>query len=110
MSETILITGAGSGFGKGAAIGMARNGHNIIATCQVSPMSERCINETEAFAEAVVDIAESWGGVRKILRASEHNRNGRGNDRASSSNPTSSAARRPDWSLGECNPRHQRGT
>jgi short-subunit dehydrogenase len=36
MSKTILITGAGSGFGKGAAIGMAKNGHNIIATVQVS--------------------------------------------------------------------------
>jgi NAD(P)-dependent dehydrogenase (short-subunit alcohol dehydrogenase family) len=37
MSKTILITGAGSGFGEGAAIGMARNGHNVIATVQVSP-------------------------------------------------------------------------
>ena len=37
MSKTILITGAGSGFGKAAAIGMARNGHNIIATVQFSP-------------------------------------------------------------------------
>lgn len=37
MSKTILITGAGSGFGKAAAIGMARNGHKIIATVQVSP-------------------------------------------------------------------------
>jgi len=36
MSKTILITGAGSGFGKGAAIGMARNGHSIIATTHVS--------------------------------------------------------------------------
>jgi NAD(P)-dependent dehydrogenase (short-subunit alcohol dehydrogenase family) len=36
MSKTILITGAGSGFGKGAAIGMAKNGHSIIATTQVS--------------------------------------------------------------------------
>jgi NAD(P)-dependent dehydrogenase (short-subunit alcohol dehydrogenase family) len=35
-SKTILITGAGSGFGKGAAIGMARNGHSIIATVHVS--------------------------------------------------------------------------
>jgi NAD(P)-dependent dehydrogenase (short-subunit alcohol dehydrogenase family) len=32
-----LITGAGSGFGEAAAIGMARNGHSIIATAQVSP-------------------------------------------------------------------------
>jgi NAD(P)-dependent dehydrogenase (short-subunit alcohol dehydrogenase family) len=37
MVKTILITGAGSGFGEGAAIGMARNGHNIIATAQISP-------------------------------------------------------------------------
>ncbi|HEX6716111.1 MAG TPA: SDR family NAD(P)-dependent oxidoreductase, partial [Pyrinomonadaceae bacterium] len=37
MSKTILITGAGSGFGEGAAIGIARNGHNVIATAQISP-------------------------------------------------------------------------
>jgi NAD(P)-dependent dehydrogenase (short-subunit alcohol dehydrogenase family) len=36
MAKTILITGAGSGFGKAAALGMAKNGHNIIATAQVS--------------------------------------------------------------------------
>lgn len=43
-SKTILITGAAGGFGKGAAIGMARNGHNIIATVhvasQVTPLRE----------------------------------------------------------------------
>ena len=37
MAKTILVTGAGSGFGEGAAIGMAKNGHNVIATVQVSP-------------------------------------------------------------------------
>ena len=35
--KTILITGAGSGFGEAAAIGIAKNGHNVIATVQVSP-------------------------------------------------------------------------
>ena len=35
--KSILVTGAGSGFGEGAAIGMARNGHDVIATVQVSP-------------------------------------------------------------------------
>ena len=37
MSKTILITGAGSGFGEAAAIGMSRNGHTVIATAQISP-------------------------------------------------------------------------
>ncbi|WP_426753995.1 SDR family oxidoreductase [Myxococcus sp. Y35] len=35
--KRILITGAGSGFGEGAAIGLARKGHDVIATVQVSP-------------------------------------------------------------------------
>lgn len=37
MSKTILVTGAGSGFGEAASIGMAKNGHNVIATAQISP-------------------------------------------------------------------------
>jgi NAD(P)-dependent dehydrogenase (short-subunit alcohol dehydrogenase family) len=37
VPKTILITGAGSGFGQSAAIGMAKNGHTVIATVQVSP-------------------------------------------------------------------------
>src|ERR671925_1247982 len=37
MPKRILVTGAGSGFGQGAAIGMAKNGHDVIATVQVSP-------------------------------------------------------------------------
>lgn len=45
--KTILVTGAGSGFGKGAAIGMAKNGHKIIATCQVSPMVMALRREVE---------------------------------------------------------------
>lgn len=37
MAKTILITGAGSGLGEGAALGLAKRGHNVIATVQVSP-------------------------------------------------------------------------
>ena len=37
MPKTILITGAGSGFGEGAAVGLAQIGHQVIATAQISP-------------------------------------------------------------------------
>jgi NAD(P)-dependent dehydrogenase (short-subunit alcohol dehydrogenase family) len=37
MTRKILITGAGSGFGEGAAIGLARQGHAVIAGVQISP-------------------------------------------------------------------------
>ena len=40
MAKTILITGAGSGFGEASAIGLARNGHKVIATAQFSPEAE----------------------------------------------------------------------
>jgi NAD(P)-dependent dehydrogenase (short-subunit alcohol dehydrogenase family) len=35
--KRILITGAGSGFGEGAAIGLAQKGHDVIAGVQISP-------------------------------------------------------------------------
>ena len=34
---TILITGAGSGFGEGTAIGLAQAGYKVIAGVQISP-------------------------------------------------------------------------
>jgi NAD(P)-dependent dehydrogenase (short-subunit alcohol dehydrogenase family) len=65
MSKTILITGAGSGFGKAAAIGMARNGHNVIATAQVAsqvtPLREQAkkLGLTNLRVERL-DLADSY--------------------------------------------------
>jgi hypothetical protein len=35
MSKTIFITGAGHGFGKGVAFGLAKAGHKVIAAAQI---------------------------------------------------------------------------
>ena len=48
MSRTILITGAGSGFGAGTAIGLAKQGHNVIATAQSWPQVTALRNKTES--------------------------------------------------------------
>jgi NAD(P)-dependent dehydrogenase (short-subunit alcohol dehydrogenase family) len=37
MTKRILITGAGSGFGEGVAIGLAQEGHDVIAGVQIWP-------------------------------------------------------------------------
>ena len=57
MPKTILITGAGSGFGKAAAIGMARNGHTINATTQVSSQVTPLREEAERLGLRNVRVA-----------------------------------------------------
>ncbi|MFD1861594.1 SDR family oxidoreductase [Planococcus chinensis] len=37
MSKTIFITGAGSGLAKGAALGLAKEGHRVIAPVEIAP-------------------------------------------------------------------------
>lgn len=48
MAKTILITGAGSGFGRGVALGLARQGHKVIAGCHIWPQ----VSELRATAKA----------------------------------------------------------
>ncbi|MEA3209884.1 MAG: hypothetical protein QOE70_2941 [Chthoniobacter sp.] len=39
-TRTILITGAGSGFGRGLSLGLAREGHTILATSGSRPLGK----------------------------------------------------------------------
>ncbi len=48
MSKTILITGAGSGLGRGTALGLAKKGHAVIAAVQIWPQA----SELAAAAES----------------------------------------------------------
>lgn len=47
MNKSIFITGAGSGLGRGAALGLARNGHHVIATTELTSQKTDLIREAE---------------------------------------------------------------
>ena len=63
MSKRILITGAGSGFGKGAALGLAKNGHQVIACVQIEPQKSDLLQEAKSQGVAlevlVLDITKA---------------------------------------------------
>ena len=52
MNQTALITGAGSGFGLGASIELARRGYDVIATTQILAQ----ITGVKAAAEAAARL------------------------------------------------------
>jgi short-subunit dehydrogenase len=48
MSKTILMAGAASGLGHGTVMGMAKNGHNVIATVENWPQVTQLRSDAEA--------------------------------------------------------------
>ncbi|MDV7764206.1 SDR family oxidoreductase [Peribacillus sp. CSMR9] len=47
MAKTIFITGAGSGLGRGAALGLAKRGHRVIATTEITSQKTDLMREAQ---------------------------------------------------------------
>ncbi len=56
MTTSVLITGAGSGFGKGAAIALSARGHHVIATTETNEQAEALRAEDPSLQVEKLDI------------------------------------------------------
>lgn len=55
----VLITGAGSGFGKGAAIELARRGHDVIAGCETDEQVDGLAAEHPELTVLKLDVTDA---------------------------------------------------
>ncbi len=59
MTKTVMITGAGSGFGRQASIALAARGHNVIATTETDEQAEALRAEAPELTVERVDITNA---------------------------------------------------
>ncbi len=65
VSKTVLITGAGSGFGRLAALALAERGHHVIATTETDEQATALAAEAPQLQVERIDITTS--DVAKVL-------------------------------------------
>ena len=59
MPKTVVITGAGSGFGRGAALELAKRGHKVIATTESEAQAKE-------FAHAHPELVTYSDNIRQL--------------------------------------------
>jgi NAD(P)-dependent dehydrogenase (short-subunit alcohol dehydrogenase family) len=59
MGKTVLITGAGSGFGKATAIELARRGHDVIATTETQEQADALRAELPDLTTMKLDVTDA---------------------------------------------------
>ncbi len=59
MQKTVLITGAGSGFGRGAAVELAQRGHRVIATTETQQQADELAAAQPGLTVAKLDITNA---------------------------------------------------
>ena len=58
MAKTVVITGAGSGFGKGAAVELAARGHRVIATTETAEQASALAAEHPELTTQKLDVTD----------------------------------------------------
>lgn len=59
MAKTVMITGAGSGFGKGASLALAARGHKVIATTETEEQAAALRAEAPELTVEKLDITSA---------------------------------------------------
>ena len=59
MTKTVMITGAGSGFGKGASLALAARGHHVIATTETDEQAAALRAEAPQLTVEKLDITSA---------------------------------------------------
>jgi NAD(P)-dependent dehydrogenase (short-subunit alcohol dehydrogenase family) len=58
MPKTVLVTGAGSGFGRGAAVALAHRGHDVVATVETEEQAAELSAAQPELIVAKLDVTD----------------------------------------------------